>query len=418
MKLRLILLSTLVVIASLVLAFMINEQNNQERIKLNSKLQEEKLLSNIKKSYARNVVTSSKSNLYIKKGKKFIYKGFISKNIDLVLDNVDNITIKNKYFKISNMPYYIYYGNVSTGNKLDKTRADYENYIVFNENIVTKTPFALYDENDNLVFKLFEEVSFPIIIKDDNKYFVKYNDTLLYVLKTDVKEIKPSLNTNERYTDGIAVLNYHFFYNPLIGEKCDEVICLTTTKFEEQLKYLSDNGFYATKMKDLELFIDGKIRLPEKSVSITIDDGGVGVADKAVPLLKKYKKNATLFLVTAWWDKGIYSSPYLEIHSHGHNLHNQGVCSGGQGGAIKCLDKELLLNDLATSRQKLNGSTVFCYPFYEYNDYAINILKEAGFNMAFAYGRYKIKSGANKLVLPRYIIYSSITLNGFAKMIR
>jgi hypothetical protein len=125
-----------------------------------------------------------------------------------------------------------------------------------------------------------------------------------------------------------------------------------------------------------------------------------------------------LFLVTAWWDKSNYASPYLEIHSHGHDLHNQGVCSGGQGGAIKCLPKDVLLNDLTTNRTLLNNSTVFCYPFYEYNNYAINILKEAGFTMAFAGDRSKIRKGANKLILPRYIIYSSTSLNEFAKMIR
>ncbi len=212
-------------------------------------------------------------------------------------------------------------------------------------------------------------------------------------------------------------MNYHFFYDDTLGEKCNQIICLKTSKFEEQLKYLSDNNYYTVSMEDLELFIDGKIRLPKNSVSITIDDGWT-VVENALPLLEKYKMRATVFLVTSWFNKEMFSFPYIEVHSHSHDLHNQGVCSGGQGGGIKCLSKEVLLNDLTTSRQLLNNTTVFCYPFYEYNDYAINILKEAGFRMAFASGSYKIKKGANKFVLPRYVIFSSTTLNEFIKMVR
>ena len=107
-------------------------------------------------------------------------------------------------------------------------------------------------------------------------------------------------------------------------------------------------------------------------------------------------------------------SGYIEYHSHGDNLHNQGICPGGQGGAIKCLNKTKLLEDLALSRKKLAGSTAFCYPFYEYNNYSISVLKEAGFTMAFGGtgegGNYKVKPGIDKFKLPRYVIYISIDM--------
>ena len=90
---------------------------------------------------------------------------------------------------------------------------------------------------------------------------------------------------------------------------------------------------------------------------------------------------------------------------------------GGQGSPLKCLDKDILLADLKKSREQLNGSTVFCYPFFEYNDYAINVLKEAGFTMAFAGGRQKIKVGSDKMKLPRYGVINTFNINNFINMI-
>ena len=77
----------------------------------------------------------------------------------------------------------------------------------------------------------------------------------------------------------------------------------------------------------------------------------------------------------------------------------------------------MLLEDLKKSREQLKGSTVFCYPFFEYNDYAINILKEAGFTMAFAGGRQKIKVGSNKMTLPRFGVINTTTLEAFKSTI-
>ena len=187
------------------------------------------------------------------------------------------------------------------------------------------------------------------------------------------------------------------------------------------MKYLSDNNYYTPTMKDVEMFIDGKIQLPEHTALITIDDGYF--ADAAVKVLEKYELHATLFLIGALsevekWKTDAWYSTSLELHSHTYNKHTPGMCSGGQGSILKCGNKEELLADLKKSREQLNGSTVFCYPFFEYNDYAINILKEAGFTMAFAGGRQKIKVGSNKMKLPRYGVINTSTLNEFIRIVK
>ena len=162
------------------------------------------------------------------------------------------------------------------------------------------------------------------------------------------------------------------------------------------------------------MYIDGKIQLP-KSVYITIDDG---VSNQVgLELLTEREVYATVFLITSWFDPSTYyHSEYIELHSHGDNLHEQYRCSEGrQGGAIQCEDKDKLLADLTLSREKLGGSTVFAYPFYEYNDYSISVLKEAGFTMAFigesSYSDNLVKVGMNKFKLPRFVMVNYTTKN-------
>ena len=166
----------------------------------------------------------------------------------------------------------------------------------------------------------------------------------------------------------------------------------------------------------MEWFIDKKIRLPEKTILVTIDDGAR--AEKFIPFLEKYKINATLFLVTSWYSKDKFKSPYLEIASHSDNLHEGGKCPGDQGSPLKCVDKNILLKDLKTSREKLDNTEAFCYPFFEFNDYSESVLKEAGFKSAYIGTMKKAKQGINKYRIPRITIFNDTSLDDYIKYIK
>jgi len=102
-------------------------------------------------------------------------------------------------------------------------------------------------------------------------------------------------------------------------------------------------------------------------------------------------------------------------------MHKAGDCPYGQGGGIQCLSEEYIQNDLKKSREKLNNTTYFCYPFYEYNNYSISQLKKAGFTMAFAgyYANRQLKAspGIDKYQIPRYVISNTTTVNQIKYMI-
>ena len=181
------------------------------------------------------------------------------------------------------------------------------------------------------------------------------------------------------------------------------------------MKYLKENGYYTATLEELEQWIDGKINLPEKTVIITIDDGWY--LPRNIEILEKYNLHATLFLIGHLASPEAYKSKSLEIHSHTWNMHNLGECPIGRGGAILCKDKDKIVEDLKKSSESLNNTKYFAYPFYEYNDHAIEALKEAGFTMAFAGGGRKVTRGVNKYKIPRYGISNTNSLESIIKMI-
>ena len=253
-----------------------------------------------------------------------------------------------------------------------------------------------------------------------NKEYEKDLLTKIYIKKNDVKEINKNNNTDKKNSSGIAVLNYHAFYDENNAEEranCTTEICHSKKQFKSQLNLIKEKDMLTLQMKEVEMYIDGKVQLP-KSVLITIDDGPK--TKIAVDLLTEYKMYATIFLVTSWFDeKEYYKTDYIELHSHTHNMHDGGKCPGGQGGAIKCLPEEEIQKDLKQSREELNGSTVFCYPFYEYNDYSIKMLKQAGFTMAFiGEGNNSdnlIHVGSDKFRLRRFVIVTYTTISDLNK---
>ena len=368
----------------------------------------------IEKHYNEFVKTNKESILYNEKEEEI---GKIGKDVELTLNNI-NIDKDTKYFSIKDLEgYYIKYEDVDKIDNLTDVDQRYKEYIPFNQNIVTNDTTNFYDESGNLIYSLKEEFSLPIIIKEDDKYGVEYNNRLLYVKTEDVKEVVDNHNTDKNNSTGIAVLNYHAFYDENDAEaraNCNTSICHSRKQFRSQLDLIKEKGMLTLKMKEVEMYIDGKIRLP-KSVLITIDDGGR--TKDGIDLLTEYKMYATIFLVTAWFDpKDYYKTEYIELHSHSDHMHETGDCPTGQGGGIQCLDEKTIQDDLKASREKLNNTTYFCYPFYEYNEYSIKMLKEAGFTMAFIGESTRsdnlVHVGSDKFRLRRFVIADITTING------
>lgn len=410
LKLFVIVLIIIILSISGLIIYQVLSNNN----KLASKEKEREIITLINSHYQENVITNKETDLYDSKENRI---GRINKSVIVSLEDID-IDVNTKYFKIKNLEdSYIRYEDVDPSKETITLDERYQRYIPFNQKIKTKDKVSFYDKSGNYLYTINKSYEFIIIIKDDDYYGIEFANQLLYIKKEDIESIYDSHNTDLVNSNGVAVLNYHFFYDENDQEDakgCQEAICHSKTQFRSHLDYFKENNIFTITMNELEMYMDGKLQLP-KSVLITIDDGGR--TKIGVDMLTEYKMNGTIFLVTSWYNpSAYYKTDYIELHSHSHNMHNGGKCSGGQGGEIKCLPKETILEDLTTSRNLLNNTTAFCYPFYEYNDYAINLLKEAGFTMGFigevpTYYGYKLAEvGADKFKIPRFVIMTHTTM--------
>lgn len=365
--------------------------------------------------YNQYVITNKEAKIYVKENDNYIESGVIGNNVELELNEYND----SDYFDVKDFDgkYYIYCEDVNKIDSLSKIDDRYKEYIVFNNNINTSDITNFYDEEGNLVYSFNKGYSLPIIIRDNDRYGVEFNNRLLYINSAD-GEIVDSNNTDKKNSSGVGVLNYHAFYDENDpNDKCPTVICHSKKQFKEQLDFLKENDILTIKMNEIEMYIDGKIQLP-RSVLITIDDGG---RDKiAVDMLTEYEMYGTIFLVTSWYDPSTYYvTDYVELHSHTDDMHDQGDCPTGQGGGIQCLSEDVILNDLKLSREKLNGTTAIAYPFYEYNEYSIRLLKESGFTMGFAgetsYGDNLVHVGSDKFRLRRFVIVTYTTINDLSR---
>jgi len=405
-----ILLSIVIILVSIVSSILVIDKINKDNIEKQNNL----LLQEIKSHYNEFVKTNKQTNLYKKENDKYIEYGEINKEINLTLGKTD-IDLNTKYFYIQDLDLYIKYEDVEKANEYKKSDR-YKNYIYFNNNIKTKEKTNFYDIEGNFLYSLNESFDFKVLIKEDNSYGVVYNDELVFVKSEDVEKIYDNHNTDLKNKSRISTLTYHFLYDSE-KEKCTESICQSLDQFESHLNYLKENNYLTLKLDELDLYMDGKLQIPENSIVLTIDDGTIFNTD-AIKLLEKYDAHATLFVITGWVGTEHLQSDNLALESHTDKMHNQYECKGmgNQGGGILCLDEEYVLNDLKTCQEKLGGSEYFAYPFFDFNDRAINLLKKAGYKLAFiGYydGGYSYPGITNKYMIRRTTIFSSTSMEEF-----
>ena len=332
----------------------------------------------------------------------------------------ETITPSTKYFLIDDLNLYIDYSAVKKSKEY-MVSDRYKNYIPFNKNIKTNNKTTFYNENKEFLYTINDNIDLPIIVQDDEYSGIEYNNQLLYI-KNSEAEIYDKENTELKNKEKVRTLTYHFIYDPET-ESCNEEICFTLSKFEEQAKYLRENEYFTMKLDELELYLDGKINIPEKSIVLTIDDGTL-FNTKAIGILEKYKVNLTMFVVTSWVGVDDKKSEYLDLESHTDNMHNQYECPGMgmQGGGILCLPEDKVLSDLKASQDKVGGSKYFAYPFFDFNDRAIELLKKAGFHMAFI-GQYdtdgySYPNKTDKFKVRRKTIFNDLTQQEFIEYIK
>ena len=183
----------------------------------------------------------------------------------------------------------------------------------------------------------------------------------------------------------LPILIYHAFATP-IPEGDVYNLFSTQERFEENVTTLLNAGYTFITLEDVYKYDKGYIGLPEKNITITMDDGWLGDYTEAFQVLKKYNVPATIFIVENLvgtegyfsWDQAreMYNTGLVKIHVHGRNH----VDATGYS-------KEKLIEDYNHSHQKIEEELgeevqkIMAYPSGKSSENTIKWLKEAGFEV-------------------------------------
>ena len=208
---------------------------------------------------------------------------------------------------------------------------------------------------------------------------------------------------------------------------------VTPAVLEEDLKYISTNGYNTITISDLISYVYENKELPEKPIIITFDDGHYNNYGYVYPLLEKYDMKAVISIVGSYTDKfsetdeanlnysylrwkdinELITSGRVEFQNHTYNLHDntherigakKKKCESDED-YKKILEEDI--NKLQNEFKENTGYTPTCftYPFGGISNSSIEIIKELGFKASLSCeeGINKITKNPNSLyLLKRY----------------
>ena len=218
-------------------------------------------------------------------------------------------------------------------------------------------------------------------------------------------------------TAGVPVMMYHYVYDPENPPEDLDTNHVSTYELEEQLQWITSEGYYYPSWAELRAYVDGTHSLPEKSIAITFDDGEQGFLDYGIPLLNKYQVNATSFIVCERGDLqdvlNEYATPYVMFESHSYDLHHAGYTPKGRGGAIYDLDEDGLTADLQQAADLLGTKGAFAYPYGDVSDVSSAAVDRVGILCAFTIQWGYVQPGDDHTQLPRVRVQGGDSLDSY-----
>ncbi|MCH4206866.1 MAG: polysaccharide deacetylase family protein [Solobacterium sp.] len=322
--------------------------------------------------------------------------------VDIVEDD------QKTYLHVADSDFYLNGADVKTSGRWFE---NHTNLVPYASTLTASSGYQLEDEKGTVLLNCDSANDYQVYVKPDDsdpRYGVKFQNAVYYIPKDQVTDVKDTgESVSQPLADDLPVLMYHFFYSEQDGGTRKDANDVEVNELDQQLNWLSTDGYHSLSMRETEYFMEQRAQIPEKSVAITIDDGDPSMHQYGYPIFKKYGIHATLFVVCGWqpaemsYDLWEMREDGIELQSHSFLMH-QGGCSGmGHGGALLCCSHEDGVKDTKESFDYVDGGFVYCYPFGDINDSAESIVKDAGAKLAFTTKPGKIDPSMDPLALPR-----------------
>ena len=214
----------------------------------------------------------------------------------------------------------------------------------------------------------------------------------------------------------VIILCYHRF------EDIKSAMSTKPEDFEKEMQALKDSGFTVISMQDFLAWRRDEKQIPTKSALITIDDGYVSAYDAAWPILKKFDYPFTMFVYIGYVNSGGKSISWDQLaemrdagveigcHSYTHqNLKGRGPRAVADiqrlGGYDQWLQREIAESKKVIEDRLGIKVSAFAYPEGVYNEKAREVVKAAGYEVAFVtYGQRNTFSSPVFDLIGRYAI--------------
>ncbi len=223
----------------------------------------------------------------------------------------------------------------------------------------------------------------------------------------------------------VPILTYHDI-EPVSKNR----FAITEELFEQQLRYLKENGYVGITLDQLDRFLKYEQPLPKKAVVITIDDGYKSAKTSAAPLLKKYGFPATFFIYTDFIGGGKHSLSWeelrelkaqgFEVEGHSKTHSNLAVPPPNESAASRSarLDSEIVATKQLMEKRIGEKVRYFAYPYGGFDSEVVAKIKSAGYEVAFG-----AKKGSNPFFidryrLKRYNVFMEKDLTKFVQMLK
>ena len=252
------------------------------------------------------------------------------------------------------------------------------------------------------------------------KFFVYFISAVvlisLFVFLAVSKDKNAKNNDSGENATSVPVLIYHHFLTDEDKAKYEPTkdYSVSLSVFEEQLKYLKNNGYKSLTPSEMLCWKKNECKIPLKSFMIKIDDGQKSVMKYAYPLLKKYGFTALSFVISSRigdygeWDPSTYQ--YLS----GDDLKDNGVIYFGSHSddmhryvddkkRLYTMNYKEIYDDVKLSMEKIN-TKYFAYPFNTYNKDFTKALENAGYQLAFRGQSRKTIQSENRYMISRIFV--------------
>ena len=149
--------------------------------------------------------------------------------------------------------------------------------------------------------------------------------------------------------------------------------------------------------------------LPDRAVAITVDDAFKSLYEVAWPRFKEAGLPITVFVSTGPTDRGMADAmtwdQLRDLHAGGAEIAAHTVSHLHMADASESVNREEISNSALRIATEIGEKPVFfAYPYGEASAQALDLVVEAGFEVAFGQHSGVVYKGANLLYLPRYPI--------------